>query len=168
MKVISSDTNVWFDFNAISMLELPFRLPYLYIMYREALRNEIISPPELLDSLLAAGLEGVEITIEEFNTAQRLQSENRRISGYDSIALAIAKHRNITLLTGDNALRKAAIKEGVAVMGTIGLLDRLFEEKRISSAEYKTCLVALKNNGERRLPVEELDRRLEELSEKTK
>lgn len=28
MKLISSDTNIWLDFNTISKLELPFKLPY--------------------------------------------------------------------------------------------------------------------------------------------
>lgn len=43
------------------------------------------------------------------------------------LALAIAKCRRIILLTGDWALRKAAKEEGVSVMGTIGILDRLYD-----------------------------------------
>ncbi len=163
MKVISSDTNVWFDFNSISRIDLPFKLRYHYVMYKEALRKEIIAPPELLDSLKKEGLEGIDITIEEFTTAQRLKKENRKISGYDSIALAIAIHRKYPLLTGDNALRKAGIKEGVTVIGTIGLLDKLVEEKRISSKEYVDCLKELRDSHERRLPREELQNRIDNL-----
>ena len=33
MEYISSDTNVWIDFNIISRMNLPFLLPYTYIMY---------------------------------------------------------------------------------------------------------------------------------------
>jgi len=66
LDYISSDTNIWLDFNAISRTDLPFRLPCTYIMYKEALRKEIISPPELLDGLQKRGLIGVDLTIEEF------------------------------------------------------------------------------------------------------
>ena len=78
------------------------------------------------------------------------------------IALAIAKKRRIILLTGDNTLRKAAASEKVKVIGTIGLLDRLLNEKCIDIKEYRDCLIRLKkhiNNGIR-LPEEEIDARL--------
>lgn len=37
MEYISSDTNVWIDFNIISRMNLPFLLPYTYIMYTESM-----------------------------------------------------------------------------------------------------------------------------------
>lgn len=40
MEYISSDTNVWIDFSVISRLDLPFLLPYTYIMYTESIENE--------------------------------------------------------------------------------------------------------------------------------
>ena len=66
MEYISSDTNVWLDFHAIDKTDLPFRLPCTFIMFKEALRSEIVSPPELLHKLHENGLVGVDITIEEF------------------------------------------------------------------------------------------------------
>ena len=127
MKYISSDTNIWIDFNTISRTDLPFRLPCTYIMYKEALRKEIINPPELLADLQKRGLIGVDLTIEEFFYADELSKKYVKLSGYDRTALAVAKYRKIPLLTGDNPLRKAAEKEGVEVFGTIGLLDKLYE-----------------------------------------
>lgn len=35
MEFVSSDTNVWIDFQVIARLQLPFLLPYTYIMYTE-------------------------------------------------------------------------------------------------------------------------------------
>ncbi len=160
LKLISSDTNVWFDFNCISKIDLPFRMPYKYIMYKEALRNEIISPPELLETLVKNGLEGVDITIEEFYYAEELGNKHVKLSVYDRIALSIAKKRGIVLLTGDGALRKAAESEGVPVLGTIGLLDELHDNKLISTLIYRSCLRHLKDHGERRLPIDEIDKRL--------
>lgn len=166
MKYVSSDTNIWLDFDVISRTDLPFRLPYTYIMYREALRKEIVSPPKLLDELKRLGLEGVELTIEELMYADGLADIYKKLSGYDRIALAIAKHRNIPLVTGDNALRKAAIKEDVQVIGTIGILDKLYEGGYINSIEYRYCLEGLLRHKERRLPKEELEKRLKNLLNK--
>lgn len=163
MKYISSDTNIWLDFETISRADLPFRLPCTYVMYREALEEEVISPPDLLENLKEKGLEAVELTTEEFFYAAECVEKYVKISRYDSTALAIAKHRGIPLLTGDNALRKAAIKEGVEVIGTIGILDKLYEDNYINAPEYKYCLAQLLEHKERRLPAEEMMKRLDAL-----
>lgn len=163
MKYISSDTNIWIDFNTISQTDLPFRLPCTYIMYKEALRKEIINPPELLTDLQKRGLIGVDLTIEEFFYADELSKKYVKLSGYDRTALAVAKYRKIPLLTGDNPLRKAAENEGVEVFGTIGLLDKLYEGDYINKLEYQFCLESLLEHKERRLPEEELQKRIESL-----
>lgn len=160
LKLISSDANIWFDFNAISKVELPFKMPYKYIMYKEALRDEIISPPDLLEILLENGLEGVGITIEEFYYAEKLANKYVKLSAYDRIALSIAKNREIVLLTGDGALRKAAEAENVPVLGTIGLLDELYNGGFITKIRYRNCLKLFKEHTERRLPIDEIDKRL--------
>lgn len=163
LEYISSDTNIWIDFNTISSTEIPFRLPCTYIMYHEALENEVLSPAGLVSDLTRLGLVGVEIDTEEFFYTYELAEKYKRLSVYDRVALAIAKKRNIMLLTGDNALRKAAIQEDVSVMGTIGLLDRLYEEGRIKRREYEKCLRDFLKHPERRLPKNELEDRLKNL-----
>ena len=166
MRLISSDTNIWLDFNTIAKLDLPFKLPYTYIMYKETLREEIISPPSLLSDLQDYGLQGVELTTEEFYYAAELSEKYVKLSGYDRTALAIAKMRNIPLLTGDNPLRLAAIHEGVEVFGTIGLLDRLYEGKHICRKEYLYCMEEFLRHKERRLPAEELQKRIDAINER--
>jgi len=163
LEYISSDTNIWLDFHSISKIDFPFRLPCIYIMYREALRGEIVSPPDLLDRLQNLGLQGVELTTEEFYYAISISQKYVKLSGYDRTALAIAKYRDIVLLTGDNALRKAAISEGVQVLGTIGLLDKLYSENLINKREYGECLEELLRHRERRLPGEEIQNRLRDI-----
>lgn len=165
MKYISSDTNIWLDFNTIECIELPFRLQCKYVMFREALDAEIVDPPNLPDILVELGLEAVEITTEEFFEAARCMNEYPKISTYDSTALAIAKKRNIPLLTGDNALRKAAQAEKVDVMGTIGMIDLLLNEGCITVAEYRHCLNELLAHPERRLPANEINARLNNIKE---
>ena len=167
MQFISSDTNVWIDFVSIQKLEIPFRLPYTYIMSRDAVEEELLSPPGLGQLLVSSGLVPVDITIEEFFLAEQYGFKYKKLSTHDRVALAIAKSRKITLLTGDGALRKAAHYEGVPFMGTIGNLDQLWEQQRITVDELRLCLQRLldNNDGVVRLPETEIRSRLERLIE---
>lgn len=98
MEFVSSDTNVWIDFQVIARLQLPFLLPYTYIMYTESIDSELLSPSGFREDLLEEGLVGVDITIEEFLLADSLGNIYPKLSIQDRIALAIAKQRNIVLL----------------------------------------------------------------------
>lgn len=165
MEYISSDTNVWIDYMAIGKIDYPFKLPYKYLMNKDAIFDEFISPPGMRENLIKLGLIDTELNEKEFYYALELSTRYHKLSKYDMAALAIAKKRNIALLTGDAALRKAAISEGVTVIGTIGILDKLFEQQLIEMSEYKESLILLiKHNGrEVRLPQAELQKRLEQL-----
>lgn len=103
------------------------------------------------------------MTIEEYELAEEYGTRFPRLSIYDRIALAIAKVRCITLMTGDGALRKAAVEEAVRVIGTIGVLDQLLKNEYIDDTEYCDCLrELLKYNGrEIRLPKAEIQMRLQ-------
>ncbi len=72
-----------------------------------------------------------------------------------------ARNRGILLITGDNALRQAAIKECVDVKGTIGLLDSIYEQHLIDRNRYVACLEQFIKHNERRLPVDELEKRIQ-------
>ncbi len=164
-ELISSDTNVWIDFSAIDAIDLPFRLPVTYVMWSDAVEDEICSPAGLKDALLNAGLAAVKLTADEFFLASEYGDRYLGLSAYDTAALAIAKCRSIALLTGDMRLRKAAIKEGVAVMGTIGVIDRLLKEGLMDKDECRNIIQGLldANGGMVRLPEDELKKRLDSL-----
>ena len=166
MEFISSDTNVWIDFVTIQKTEVPFRLPYTYIMSQDAVGDELLSPPGLGQQLISLGLVPVSISIDEFFLAEEYGNSYKKLSVYDRIALAIAKCRQITLLTGDGALRKAAVLEGVPIMGTLGILDHLWAQHLISVEELKICLQRLldNNGGAIRLPKAEILSRLDNIS----
>lgn len=166
MKYISSDTNIWLDFYVINKLELPFRLDYVYLMHYETVDQEVISPPELCERLMDYGLEKTDMTFDEYFDVPVLARKYPKLSKYDRIALSIAKHRSITLLTGDKPLRNAAEKEGVAVIGSIGILDELYKNEFISKDEYLCCLNDFLKHDERRLPTEEIRKRIKENEEK--
>lgn len=166
MKYISSDTNVWIDFVTINRIALPFRLPYTYLMNQDAIDEELLSPPDFKDQLISAGLVSTELTDAEFSLAEEYGLRYRKLSTHDRIALAIAKQRNITLLTGDQALRKAAIAEGVSLIGTIGILDQLHSQELITTTEYVDCLKDLQSHNGKiiRLPANELEERIRQFS----
>ena len=161
MKYISSDTNIWVDFATIRRLDIPFKLPYTYIMNEDAIEDELLYPEGIREELLNLGLMPVEFSEKEFYLAESYGSKYLKLSRYDRVALAIAKVRGITLLTGDGPLRKAAEQENVTVLGTIGILDQLYEGAYIERAEYIDCLKELlENNGKKvRLPEKELEKR---------
>lgn len=165
MEYISSNTNVWIDYMIIGKLDYPFRLSCTYLMNEDAIYNEILSPKGLKNKLLDLGLKGTELTEKEFYYALKIAEQYTKLSHCDSAALAIAKCRQIVLLTGDAALRKAALSERVAVIGSIGILDKLFDQQLITNQEYEECLILLiKYNGRKvRLPQLELKKRLEQL-----
>lgn len=164
MEYISSDTNVWLDFAVIDRIGLPFRLPFTYIMSNDAIEDELLTPG-LGPSLKDLGLVGIDMDMEEFNLAAEYGARYAKLSVYDRIALSIAKVRNIILLTGDGNLRKAAQAEGIQYIGTIKILDLLYEGKRIDKGEYRYCLEELErqNGGKVRLPGNELRSRIEQL-----
>lgn len=151
----------------IGKLDFPFRLSYTYLMNEDAIDDEILSPLGLKSKLLKLGLKGTELTEEEFYYALKIAGQHPKLSQYDRAALAIAKLRQITLLTGDAALRRAALNEGVTAVGSIGILDELYAQHLISKQEYKECLILLtKYNGRKvRLPQLELQKRLEQLEQ---
>ena len=95
--------------------------------------------------------------------AEEYGRKYKKLSIYDRIALTIAKNRHILLLTGDLNLRKAAQKESVEILGTLGILDRLFGYNYITEAEFDECIRKLKDLNfvsDIRLPANELEERL--------
>lgn len=162
MEYISSDTNIWIDFSAVNALELPFRLDCTYLMSSDALEDEWRSPKGRGSELTSLGLQAVEITTEEFYYADEIHSKYPKLSIYDTFALAIAKFRQIVLLTGDGRLRKTASAEGVTVRGTLWIFDELLRSGKIAEDEYKWYMQELKrqNGNTIRLPEAEIDRRM--------
>ena len=65
MEYISSDTNVWLDFVTINRLELPFKLPYIYLMNDEAVDDELLNPPSLGEDLIDRGLRKTRTAYEQ-------------------------------------------------------------------------------------------------------
>lgn len=83
----------------------------------------------------------------------------RKPSPNDLAALALAKSRGATLLTGDAPLREAAATEGVTVHGVLWLLDMLVAKAAITPEIAAAALDAILADGSR-LPDHECRQRL--------
>lgn len=162
---ISSDTNIWIDFDEINHTEHPFLLKHEYYISSASFEDELIQSDELKAALLAHGLRLTELTDEEFTLASHYRTLYRRLSLYDTFALSIAKCRSWILLTGDRPLRLAAESENVEVHGVIWIYDELLRQDRISSDEYHDEMFELRDavrEGRCRLPLAELEKRIKE------
>ena len=161
MELISSDTNIWVDFNSVGFLHIPFSLCniYQYIISKDTFEQELLYPPELSIQLKALGLRTVEVS--PYETILSLgYMKYKALSPFDRLALAIAQNRGIILLTGDGNLRKAAIKERVEVHGTLWIIDEALSCGKITQETYKAMLDAFSANPKIRLPRDEVAKRL--------
>ena len=163
MELISSDTNIWIDFECVNSLYVPFKLQYKYIISSDTFDAEVLSPAGLKARLLEFGLLPVTTSDDEDTLTDRFK-KHFDLSMYNRIALAIAKSRKIILLTGDGHLRKAALKENVEVHGSLWIADEALHNEKISSKTYKQLLEALSAHPRIRLPKAEITKRLELLN----
>lgn len=167
MEYICSDTNVWIDFNIINKLSVPFSKSVNYLIAEDSLIYELLTPKDLAKQLTSLGLIQTRLSQEEFVMSKLYEEMYPRLSRFDCFALSIAKSRSIKLMTGDLDLRKAGLAEGVTVIGTIGILDLLFDLNDISISEYLECLRLLHeySGSEIRLPKDELKARIDQYAD---
>jgi hypothetical protein len=59
---ISSDTNVWVDFQIVGALKLPFMLSHKFHISEETLQDELLTPPGINKTLIEYGLIALELT----------------------------------------------------------------------------------------------------------
>ena len=155
MKVLVSDTSVLIDLERGALLEACFRLPFEFavpdLLYRRELQDhggrELGLKVEELDG------EGVALALDYWG-------RRRSLSLPDSFALALAKTRSWTLLTGDGELRKLAAQEGVACHGVLWLVDRMFETGVEDGNKLCASLQAIAAHPRCRLPKAEIHKRI--------
>ncbi len=88
-----------------------------------------------------------------------LRENYTKPSTNDLFALLLAKINSCDLITGDDALRNAANKEGVPVHGLLWLLDKLIEHRILRTNEAADALKKILAQGSW-LPKKECEARL--------
>lgn len=84
----------------------------------------------------------------------------RSLSLPDSFALALAKTRSWTLLSGDGELRKLAAERKVACHGVLWLIDWIFEDGEEDGDKPCAGLRAVAAHPRCRLPKSEIRKRI--------
>jgi predicted nucleic acid-binding protein len=155
-SICVTDTNFWIDLDTAGLLGPTFRLPYEW-QVPDVIVAEL-EKPEGAD-LVRRGLRVCELDGRRVAEVVVLAAAYPRPSRADLFALVLARTQGALLLTGDRHLRQAAEQEGVWVHGTLWLLDQMVERSVIAPWDAAEALLLMKE-GRRRLPVEEIDRRL--------
>lgn len=158
MEVLVSDTSVLIDLERGSLLESAFRLPFTFtvpdLLYARELENHGGA------DLVRLGLRVEELDGSAVALALGYRRRRRSLSLPDSFALALAKTKAWTLLSGDRGLRELAEEEDVACHGVLWLLDRIFEHRVMDRNDLCAGLDKLAAHPRCRLPGSEIRKRL--------
>lgn len=166
MKLIVTDTNVFFDMMSIEILPDFFGLEY-EICTTDFVVNEIerIDQAEQIQNFIRSKqLTVYKLTSNEIEEVVNLKTKRnlRRIT--DKSVLWKALQLKCRLITGDKNLRLEAEEQGLKVNGSIWVLRTLIETNIISVIKGVELLEKLKeiNNS---IPKEEIDRLIKKLKD---
>jgi len=159
MTLLISDANILIDIDIAGLTREIFQLPETFAV------PDILFMEELVDQhpeLPGYGLCIMQLASEAIEEAIRLHVRHVHPSMNDLFALALAKHQQCPLLSGDRRLRNAARHEHVDVRGTLWLLESLIQHKIITLTRLETAYVLLRAEN-RRLPWDDVTRQLNRL-----
>src|SRR4030042_1951505 len=96
------------------------------------------------------------LTLVEYKEKTLFEILSKRLGAGESSCLAIAINRGYDLLSEDMAVRKIAMREGIRLSGSIGVLLELIRIDRISTEKGNTILRGFIKHGYFS-PVDKLD-----------
>ncbi len=154
MQVLVSDANILIDIE-IGGLTIPmFSLNYQFItpdvLYYEELEEQH-------SHLIEMGLIIKEMNSELVLKVENLSKKYKGPSRNDIFSLVLACDEQCTLLSGDKALKNAAIKESVDCKGTVWTLQELLSKKKITPQIARIAIEKMKEN-QSRLPWDEVEK----------
>ncbi len=136
-------------------MQLPYSFAVPDVLYLEELEEQHGDLP-------AFGLQVKSLNSNSVDKAIALQIKYTGTSPNDLFALTLAQQEDCPLLTGDQALRDAAKKEGVAIKGTIWIIKQLVTEGIIDCDDAVEAFAIMRAKG-RRLPWSKASQMVESL-----
>lgn len=154
MLLIISDASVLIDMEHGRLTDVMFSLPFKFAVPDTLFVEELLEHHAHLSQsgLIIKSMKG-ELVAE----AYKFHKKYIKTSVNDMLALVLAKHENCQLLTGDKALRAAAIEFNIEVHGTIWLVEQMILNKRITIERAQKSFNRMRNSGSR-LPWSELEK----------
>ena len=165
MQIVVNDTNVFIDLIHAGLIDQFFQIP-IEVHTTDFVVGEIEEPEQqaIINDLIETGkLLVASSTFNEVAEIMSLQEEVSRLSIPDCSVWHYSKKNNYTLVTGDNLLRKTALKDQVTVKGLLFIFDELVRLELITPAEACVKLKFRLETGTR-LPKEACDERLDRWS----
>lgn len=156
------DANVLIDLHVGRLLADLCRLQCRVIV-PDVIAAELIDPDGT--RLAEVGLEVHGFSGDQVLEVTWLRLRFNQVSTNDLFALVLAKELQATLLTGDRHLRQIADQEGVAVHGTLWVLDELVQLRIMDPHQASTTMKRMLDQG-RRLPLIECEQRFRLWKEK--
>jgi len=159
--LLISDANIFIDMEEAELTDTLFQLPDEFavpdILYEEELSEQ---HSDLLDKGLHIKSMSGNIVMEAYNLRQKYNKPGQN----DLNALAaLAKSEGCPLLTGNGDLRKAAKAEKINVMGTLWIIQRMFEERLLTKQQAAEAYEKMRE-GRRRLPWQIVEKQLNEFN----
>lgn len=151
------DANIFIDFHRGRLLAALLALPFTFLA-PDVIVAELRVPDG--QQLVSYGLRSVSLGGDEVAAVAALAQRHRAPSINDLFALILARIETATLLTGDGAVRRLAESAGIAVHGTLWLLDELVRRRIVTPKQAARGLGQMIASGSR-LPERECQRRME-------
>jgi predicted nucleic acid-binding protein len=150
------DTTICIDLSNGRLLEKVTKLPY-ELLLPDVIVEELIDPPG--KNLIQIGYKALQIDEEAIKRIVLLREQYLKPSTNDLFGLLLAKLNSCPLVTGDDALRKAAKLEGIPVYGLLWILDNLIGYDILKPGEAANALEKILAEGSW-LPKKEWEARL--------
>jgi len=137
------DTNTIFDLHFGKLLQIAFRLPCKFVI-TSFIIHELRNPP--FHTLSSMGLLVETLSPEKVTELLGMMERYEGPSYEDISVLVLAKAKNTVLITGDDALRRAAADNSVDCHGTCWLIDYLANQSLISFSEAIAAYDLIRKN----------------------
>ena len=153
-KMIITDTNIITDLNNGEVLEEFVKLDSVYI-------SDLIKYDEINSNTgnikIINKIKVINATAEELNEISLIRQERPKLSTYDALNFIIARDNKCILATGDNELKKYALKHGVEVIRTLKIIELMVENKVITYKKGINACKLIKNCPTTRIPKDAID-----------
>jgi predicted nucleic acid-binding protein len=157
--LLVSEANIFIDFEVAELIQQLFKLPHEInvpdTLYEQELRSRHAH-------LLGLGLMVRTLSADEVSFAYEMRLKYARPGVNDLFALVLAKSLACPLVTGDRDLRAAAEAEGLELLGTLTLIEQMFNGSLVSLDEVELAYGRMKKFG-RRLPWRIVEEQLERM-----
>lgn len=137
------DTNTIFDLHYGKLLPIAFSLPCKFVI-TNLIIHELRYPP--FHTLSSMGLLVENLNPDEVKELQEMMGKYEGPSYQDISVLVLAKAKNTILITGDEALRRAAADNSVDCHGTCWLIDYLANLPLITYSEAIAAYDLIRRN----------------------